>query len=89
MNAKLILTEQQSMDIICNENDDYEVIEKKYTYQSRWHTHYDMIVKDLDGKFWRADYGQANGEGDNDFPTEWIQVEPKSKTIIEYVPVKG
>lgn len=67
--------------------DDWDVIEDKLSHESRWCTHWRMVLRHNSNMFIAVDYARDIGDGESAsvYETTWYEVEPREKTIIEYV----
>jgi len=75
-----------------DEVDNYEeVTVAKITGQSRWTTYYSQIYRNkIDNTFWMISWGRGSTEIQDGGPEDIsvYQVEPREKTIVEYVIVE-
>ena len=77
-------------EIIWEDSDDYEVIERNIVSNYRWTSYNEIIVKELaTGNYFRTYYSQGLTERQDTRPFEdekpsWKQVYPVEKTIIVY-----
>lgn len=85
----LKLTRQEGQDIIWEENDDFEIIEKSIVDRGLWTIRYKCIVRRNDGKYFKTFYQVGATESQDEGPFEYTypiftEVIPVQKTITVY-----
>ncbi len=81
--------------MINDDHEDYDVVKKTITDQSRWTTNYSVILKNnKTGQHFKTSYDQGSTEsqecdpfGGDEF-AEFIEVEQKEVKVLQWVPVE-
>lgn len=91
MKEKLTLTKYQALEILGEDNDDFETIQDEQYDSSRWSAHHELIVqRKSDGKFFRAFYSSGLTEQQDESPweyeteVEFTEVSKKEKITYVY-----
>ncbi len=96
---KLTLTKDQALDIISDDDENFEVVSDEITGKRRWADEHEVIIKRLsDGKFFKDCY--STGSTENCYERPWEYDDPTfsevfavEKTIVVYgdwqIPFKG
>lgn len=83
---KLKVSEEEAQLICWGDHDDYQVIRERITGKGRWDTTSEIIIKSIDGKYycgWKT-VGSTEYQDTREYCTEWDEVEPYEKTVIEF-----
>lgn len=91
---KIVLSEEDGRMVVYGDHKDYETISEEIYDQSRWSIRKSGVFKRLsDGTFWTTDWAEGATEYQEERPfeyedAEFVQVEPKEVTVIQYLPVE-
>lgn len=87
----LNLSREKSREIVCDDSEDFTVINDKIVDQSRWSLLHEIVVQHNDTKkFYKSRYSIAATEMQDELPYQytypyWVEVKPKEVTITIYV----
>lgn len=94
MGNRLRFTRDEARDIVRDDHEDFEVIEKELYDKSRWALHYDVIVKRIsDDTLWNSYYSVGATEQQDQVPYEYdeplfYRCELRAVTTYKYVIVE-
>ena len=79
---KLVLTQEEALDIISDDNKDFDVVFDIVTGKSRWSVNHSVIIKRIsDGKFFKDYYSEGATEYQDESP--WQNIEPNFIQVFE------
>lgn len=87
-------TKEFMLGVLCDDNEDAEIVENEIAETSRWSICYDFTFK-FEGKYWSTGYSVGATEYQPETPWEYdeeitcMEVEPVEKTVIVYREVKN
>lgn len=94
-NVTRIFDKQQLLDILGEDDENFEILENEMIDKSRWSIHYNLVFKELDsGKLYETSYSVGATESQDERPWEYeteikcVEVEPVEVVTIKFKPVQ-